>query len=80
MTGINRDDDFLYGAEEIALFVFGRRADRRKVMHLITLDGFPHTKVCGRVCSWKSRLHAWIEKRRPRSTPTAEHSIQTGGP
>ncbi len=58
-------DDLLRGAGEIAQFVFGSTAHRRKVYYL-TGDArvrLPHFKIGSVLCARKSTLIRWIEER-----------------
>lgn len=53
--------DLLRGADEIAAFLFGSKAERRKTYHLIASSRFPHFKLGSMVCARKSTIIAWIE-------------------
>jgi hypothetical protein len=61
--------DMLRGADEIAHFLFGDEAGRRKVYHLFQSKASPpHFRLGAIPCARKSALLAWIaeqEARRP---------------
>jgi hypothetical protein len=52
--------DLLRGAEEIALFLFGDRKQRRRVYHLIATSNLPVFKLGSMICARKSVLLKWI--------------------
>ena len=55
--------DLLFGAEAIALYLFGDIRQRRAVYHLATYPGYspPFFKLGGKLCARRSGLKAWIE-------------------
>lgn len=58
-------NDLLHGADAIAEFLLGKtdRRARRRVYHLSESDGLPTFKLGGIVCSRKSDINAWLEKK-----------------
>ena len=60
-------DDLLRGADEIALWLYGDRGQRRKVYHLAATSKLPHSKIGSMICSRKSVLLEWIKKQEERS-------------
>src|SRR5262245_40852161 len=60
--------DILYGADEIALYLFGDRKYRRRIYNLVErsvhnlVEGnvFPHFRVGVNICARKSVLLGWI--------------------
>lgn len=52
--------DILYGAEEIAAFLFGSKRSRRAVYNLIETKSIPHFRIGTGLCARKSVLLAWI--------------------
>jgi hypothetical protein len=53
-------DDTLYGADQIAEFVWGDKKFRRKVYNLVETNRLPHFRLGAGVCSRKSVLLEWI--------------------
>lgn len=55
--------DLLRGADQIARFVFGSAAHRRKIYYLTNgaKVRMPHFKIGSILCARKSTLLAWIE-------------------
>lgn len=53
--------DLLRGAEEVAEFLYGSRALRRKVYHLASTSNMPVFKLGSMICARKSVLLAWVE-------------------
>lgn len=53
-------DDLLEGAAEIATFVWGPNANRRKAYHAIESGWLPVWRLGNRIYARKSRLLAWI--------------------
>lgn len=53
--------DVLRGANEIAEFLFGSKAVRRKVYHLASTSNMPVFKLGSMICARKSVLLAWVE-------------------
>lgn len=60
--------DLLRGAEEIALFLFGDRKQRRRVYHLIATSNLPVFKLGSMICARKSVLLKWIADKEVRRT------------
>jgi len=58
--------DLLRGADEIAAFLFGSRAARRRVYRLQAKARLPIIRVGGRLCARRSALREWFaaEERR----------------
>jgi hypothetical protein len=54
--------DILYGAEAIALFIYGKAGFRRTVYNLIQQKALPHFKLGAILCARKSILLKWIEE------------------
>ncbi len=54
--------DILYGAEEIAVFLFGERKHRRRVYNLVDGNGLPVFRIGVNICARKSVLLEWIMK------------------
>jgi hypothetical protein len=52
--------DILYGADEIALYLFGDPKHRRRVYNLVQGNGLPVFRVGVNICARKSVLLAWI--------------------
>lgn len=55
--------DLLEGADEIALFLFGDRGEKRKIYHLVQAGGLPFFRFGTVLCARKSTLLAWIKER-----------------
>jgi hypothetical protein len=53
--------DILYGADAIAVFLFGDRRHRRRVYNLVDSNRLPVFRVGVNICARKSVLLAWIE-------------------
>lgn len=53
--------DLLRGAEEISEFLFGDRAHRRRVFHLVETSKLPHFRLGSMICARRSVLTKWIE-------------------
>jgi hypothetical protein len=58
--------DLLRGAEEIAQFLYGDRAQRRKVYHLVATSNIPVFKLGSTICARKSILVQWIRSQEDR--------------
>ena len=52
--------DLLRGADEIALFLFGDREQRRKVYHLAATSHLPVFKLGSMICARRSVLLKWV--------------------
>jgi hypothetical protein len=52
--------DILRGADDLALFLFGDKKDRRKVYHLASTSNLPVFKLGSMICARKSILLKWI--------------------
>jgi hypothetical protein len=59
---ISLSDDILYGAAEIAKFLFNDARERRRVYHLASRKTFPHFRLAAQLCARKSKLIAWISE------------------
>lgn len=59
-------DDILRGADNIAGFLFGDPALRRRVYHLAGTSRLPHFKLGSMLCARKSVLIAWIAEQESR--------------
>lgn len=58
--------DLLRGAEQIASFLFGDPAQRRKVYHLVETSRIPIFRLGSLVCARRSILLAWIASQEKR--------------
>jgi len=58
--------DILRGAEEIALYLFGDRKQRRKVYHLVATSRLPVFKLGSMICARRSVLRKWVEQQEER--------------
>jgi hypothetical protein len=54
--------DILYGAEQIAQFLYGNPKYRRKVYNIIGREGLPNFRLGAIICSRKSVLLDWITR------------------
>jgi hypothetical protein len=63
----NLADDVLRGGNQIAEFLFGDRAARRKVYHLVEKSRLPVFRLGSVVCARKSRLTEWINEQENRA-------------
>jgi hypothetical protein len=61
-------DDMLSGAEEIAEFLFGDRASRRKVYYLVECTRIPIFRIGSGLRARRSVLLSWIEGQEGRAT------------
>jgi hypothetical protein len=61
-------DDLLEGADAIAQFMYGDKAKRRKIYHL--LDSLPVFRLGGHIYARKSSLLAMIEAQEKASSPS----------
>ena len=52
--------DILYGADQIATFLYGDQKSRRKVYRLVESNSLPHFRLGATICSRKSVLLEWI--------------------
>ena len=59
-------NDLLRGADEIAMFLFGDSAKRRKVYHLAATSNLPVFKLGSKICARKSVLLKWIKDQEER--------------
>lgn len=53
--------DILRGADQVALFLFGDRAMRKKVYHLAEKSNLPIFRLGSVICARKTTLTRWIE-------------------
>jgi hypothetical protein len=58
--------DLLRGADEIAKFLYGDSAERRKVYHLAATSHLPVFKLGSMICARKSVLLKWIKDQEER--------------
>ncbi len=65
-------DDLLEGAEAIAEFMFGDKAKRRKIYHL--LDDLPTFRLGNTICARKSSLLAMIKAQEDGSASSAQQA------
>jgi hypothetical protein len=56
--------DILYGAEEIAEFLFGNRKFRRRVYNLVERNGLPIFRIGTSICARKSTLQRWVAEQK----------------
>lgn len=59
--------DLLRGADTIAEFVFGNKAERRKVYHLAETSRLPVFRLGSVLCARRSVLMAWIADQEQRA-------------
>jgi hypothetical protein len=52
--------DILYGADEVARFLFGDRKYRRRVYNLVEGNRLPFFRIGANICARKSTLRDWI--------------------
>lgn len=62
--------DILRGADQIALFLFGDKASRKKVYHLAEKTHLPVFRLGSVICARKSTLWKWIEDQEARALST----------
>lgn len=62
--------DILYGADEIAVFLFEHRRLRRRVYNLVEQNALPVFRIGANICARKSILLAWIAAQERESTET----------
>jgi hypothetical protein len=60
--------DMLRGADEIAAYLFGNPALRRKVYHLVATSNLPVFKLGSVICARKSVLLKWVAAQETRHT------------
>jgi hypothetical protein len=65
-------DDLLRGADEIAEFIFGARASRRKVYYLAETSHLPVFRLGSVLCARRSVLLRWIAGQESRVRPPRE--------
>lgn len=63
-------EDLLHGAEEIAAFLFGSKALRRKIYHLAETSRLPVFRLGSVLCARRSVLLDWIKEQEARAKPT----------
>jgi len=59
--------DLLHGADQIASFLFGTPAARRRVYRLRAKGRLPVIRVGGRLCARRSALRQWFSDRERRA-------------
>jgi hypothetical protein len=69
--------DMLRGADEIATFLYGSRALRRKVYHLVATSNLPVFKLGSVICARKSVLITWISDQELRNANDNRKSKDT---
>jgi len=69
--------DLLRGADAIAEFLYGQRAARRKVYHLVASSHLPVFKLGSMICARKSVLLEWIESQERRHANDNHPPIET---
>ncbi len=62
--------DLLRGADEIAEFIFGERASRRKVYYLAETSHLPVFRLGSQLCARRSVLMRWIAGQESRVQPS----------
>jgi hypothetical protein len=62
--------DMLRGADEIALYLYGDREQRRKVYHLVATSRLPVFKLGSMICARRSVLLKWVENQEERYCAT----------
>jgi hypothetical protein len=60
-------DDMLRGADEIARFLFGEQASRRKVYYLAECTRIPIFRIGAVLCARRSVLLHWIAQQEART-------------
>ena len=70
-------DDLLRGADEIAEFIFGERASRRKVYYLAECTRIPVFRLGSVLCARRSVLLNWISAQENRTMPRATENAQS---
>jgi hypothetical protein len=60
--------DLLRGADEIATYLYGGPAQRRKVYHLVATSNLPVFKLGSMICARKSILLKWVVEQETRHT------------
>lgn len=58
--------DLLRGAHQIAAFLYGSAAERKKVYHLVRTARLPVFRLGSLLCARRSVLLAWIEEQEAR--------------
>jgi hypothetical protein len=69
--------DMLKGAEEIALYLYGDREQRRKVYHLVATSRLPVFKLGSVICARRSVLLKWVQDQEQRHAGEGAHHAQT---
>ena len=64
-------DDLLRGADEIAVFLFGAKASRRKVYYLAKYTRVPLFRLGAVLCARRSVLMNWVEVQERKSAAIA---------
>jgi hypothetical protein len=62
--------DLLRGADEIAEFIFGARASRRKIYYLAETSHLPVFRLGSMLCARRSVIERWIAGQESRVLPT----------
>jgi len=58
--------DMLRGADEIALYLYGNREERRKIYHLVRTSKLPVFKLGSMICARRSVLLKWVQTQEER--------------
>jgi hypothetical protein len=61
--------DLLRGADEIAAFIFGARASRRKIYYLAETSHLPVFRLGSMLCARRSVIERWIAGQESRVLP-----------
>jgi hypothetical protein len=56
----NINDDLLYGAQQLAEFLYGDPTVHFRIYKLIDKGVLPHFRLGGTICARKSTLMAWV--------------------
>ena len=70
--------DILYGADEIAEFLFGDRKHRRRVYNLVESNRLPSFRIGINICARKSILLEWIAAQEDRCVASATEGTSCG--
>jgi hypothetical protein len=63
--------DLLFGAEEIAVFLFSSADHRRRVYHLAEKHGLPVFRIGSTLCARRERLREWLQAKEEEGEGTA---------
>jgi hypothetical protein len=65
--------DLLFGAEEIALFLFSSPDHRRRVYHLAEKHDLPTFRIGSTLCARRRRLRQWLDAKEDGEQETGPH-------